>query len=283
MSIVNVNNDRTIIVIGKDRDAKMTKAMTFVSDSPLILYANEYNIEDNYSIPEEIGIIIEEVDFKPKTDLIKRTMLEYRGQVVLLSSNKKSVPKPIFNLCQVKTAYTKVVDKHIEEIAPNSDDRDAYEQDIFPLVRSYLLSSNRDKVAQVLKLNRPPDVQLMTWLSSNVHPNKLTFVDLNVKRRWSSDYFYELLAYSHDGKVHRKMEMPKRGSYSKIPRLLRRLGLKPRDAYLFKNLIEDDNVKKNFKSKCNNEECRLLGLGEKRRLKRYARKPVNMTLDRWFT
>jgi len=282
MTLVNVNNDRTIIVIGKDRDSKIAKAMTFVSENPVVKYANEYDIEDNYSIPSDIGILIEEVDYKPNVDLIRRTMLEYRGQVVLLSSDKKSVPKTIFNKCVVKTAYTKTVDKYLEEIAPNSDDRDSYEQDIFPLVRSYLLSSDRDKVAQVLKLNRPPDVQLMTWLSPNLHPNKITFVDMNVKRKWNSDYFYELLAYSHDGKIYRKMEMPRRGTYSKIPKLLRRFGLKPRDSYLFKNLIQDEEVKKAFKDRCNNDECRLLGLGEKRRLKRYARKPVVQTLDRWF-
>ena len=220
MTLVNVNNDRTIIIIGKDRNAKLHKAMSFVSENPIVSYASEYDIEDNFSIPADTGIIIEEVDYKPNTNLIRRSMLEYRGQIVLLSSNKKSVPKSIYNLCVLKTAYNKDLDNYLNTIAPNSNNRDAYELDIFPMVRNYLINSNREKISTLLKINRPPDIQLLTWLAPNLHPNKLSFVDLSVKRRWASEYFYEMLAYSHDGKIHRKMQLPQRGTYSKVPKLL---------------------------------------------------------------
>ena len=282
MSLTKVNKNRTIIVVGKEREQKIEKALSFVSDNPIICYANEYDLEDNYSVPLDVGIIIEEVDYKPKTDLIRRTILEYGGQVVLLSSNQKDVPKSLFNLCKLKRASKKTMDEYIEEIAPRSGDRDTYELDIFPLTRQYLINSDRDKVAQLLKLNRPPDIQMLSWLAPNIHPNKISFVDMSVKRKWNSDYFYEILAYSHDGKIYRKMQMPRRGSYSKVPRLMRRLGLKEEDVYLFKNLIQDEELKKSFKNKLNNENCRLLNLGEKTRRKRYAKIEVPTTLDRWF-
>jgi len=282
MSLKNVNNNRTIIVVGREREEKMKKAMTFVSDAPLVCYANEYEIEDNFSVPIDMGIIIEEVDYKPKTDLIRKTILEYGGQVVLLSSNQKDVPKSLFNMCKLKRATKKSVDEYLSEIAPNSGDRDSYALDIFPLTRQYLINNDRDKVAQLLKLNRPPDIQMLSWLAPNIHPNAISFVDMHVKRKWSSDYFYELLAYSHDGNIHRKMQMPRRGAYSKVPKLMRRLGLKEEDVWLFNDIIKDEEVKRVFKNKLNNEHCRLLKLGEKSRRKRYEKVAVETTLDRWF-
>ena len=79
------NQNRTIIIVGKDGTDKMQKAMKLVSDEPIIKYANEYDVEDNYSIPADVGIIIRECNYKPNVELIRRTILEYRGQVVLTS------------------------------------------------------------------------------------------------------------------------------------------------------------------------------------------------------
>ena len=258
------------------------KAYSFVSEDALLKYANEYDIEDNFSISSESGIIIEEVDYKPNVDLIKRTILEYRGQVVLLSSNQKDVSKSLFNLCILKRATKNNLEEHIEQIAPNSDDRDSYDVDIFPMVRSYLMNSDRERIATILKINKTPDVQLLTWLAPNIHPNKISFVDFVVKRKWDSDYFYEMLAYSHDGKIHRKMEMPKRGSYSKVPRLLRKIGLKPQDVYLFNSLKEDEELRNFMKTKLTHEECRLLKLGEKRRRRKYDPVVQPPSLSRWL-
>ena len=282
MGLKNLNKDRSIIVVGKNREEKLKKAYTFVSEDAILVYANEYDIEDNYSISPDVGIIIEEVDYKANVDLIKRTMLEYTGQVVLLSSNQKSVSKTLFNLCILKRATKNNIDEYLEEIAPNSEDRDSYDVDIFPMVRNYLMNSDRERIATILKINKTPDVQLLTWLAPNIHPNKISFVDFVVKRKWDSDYFYEMLAYSHDGKIHRKMEMPKRGSYSKVPRLLRKIGLKPQDVYLFHSLKEDEELKTHMKTKLTHEECRLLKLGEKRRRKKYDPVVQPPSLSRWL-
>ena len=86
----NCLNVRPIIIVGKNTK-KMQKALSFVSTEPIICYANEYDIEDNYSIPKSRGIIIDEVDYKPNTDLIRKTIIQYRGQVVLLSDNQNEI------------------------------------------------------------------------------------------------------------------------------------------------------------------------------------------------
>ena len=73
----NLNKNRSIIVVGKNREEKLKKAYSFVSEDAILQYANEYDLEDNFSISSESGIIIEEVDYKPNVDLVKKTMLEY--------------------------------------------------------------------------------------------------------------------------------------------------------------------------------------------------------------
>ena len=216
------NQNRTIIIVGKDGTDKMQKAMKLVSDEPIIKYANEYDVEDNYSIPADVGIIIRECNYKPNVELIRRTILEYRGQVVLTSINQKDVPKKLFNLCKLKRCKKLEFDE-IKELAPRSDAPHNYDTDIFTLVGDYLRNPNRELIMQSLKISKPADIQFVSWLAPNIHPNKLMFVDAKVKRRWSSDYFYEMLAYSHDGRMQRKMTPPQRKAYSTIPKFLRKL------------------------------------------------------------
>tara|TARA_R110002050_G_scaffold257245_2_gene396387 strand:+ start:2995 stop:3846 length:852 start_codon:yes stop_codon:yes gene_type:complete len=283
MGITTIIEKRSQIIVGQNREEKLKKAMKYVSEYPIIIYANEYDIEDNFSIPINVGIIIEEVDYKANVDLIKKTIIQYRGQVVLLSSNQKDVPKTLFNLCQLRRASAKPFETELKELAPRSERDNKYKLDMFPLVRQYLINSDREEVSKLLKLNTPPDIQILSWLAPNVHPNKLMFVDSQVKRKWDKSYFYELLAYSHDGKIHRKMSMPTRKAYSKIPNLLVRIGLKKRDVYLFSNLKQDKSLVLDFQKKLNNGDCRLLSLGEKKRKTRYAKIiPKQLTLEDWL-
>jgi hypothetical protein len=108
------------------------------------------------------------------------------------------------------------------------------------------------------------------------------FIDGVVKRRWPQEYFYEMLSYTHDGKLFRKTNMAQRGKYSKAPRLLKRVGLKPDEERLFKQLIESEDFAKFAKKKYNNEECRLMGLGEKKVRKDKPKKPKIKTLEDFF-
>jgi len=271
--------NRAIIVVGKSDKDKMQKALTFVSVEPIVCYANEYDIEDNYSIPIDRGIVIQECHYKANTESIKKTLLEYGGQVVLTSDNQKDVPKTLFNLCDLKRATV-----NLEEIvsSPNASSIITYEQDVFSLVKTYLKETKRDEVRKVLCVSKPPDTQLLSWLVMNIHPNKLAFIDANVKRKWSSDYFYELLAYAHDGRLAGRIQMPQRGKYSPMTGICRRLGLREDSCHLLKDLLQDENFKKAAKKKLNNSECRFLQIGEKKRRKKTAPLEPQASLSRWL-
>ena len=103
--MIDIKIKRPIIIVGKSGTGKSTKALEILDD-PIIQYANEYSILDNLSIPIDRGILIEEVNYKPNTDLIVDTLLQYKGQIVLTSLNQKDVPKKIYNLCKLKRAGT---------------------------------------------------------------------------------------------------------------------------------------------------------------------------------
>ena len=121
-------------------------------------------------------------------------------------------------------------------------------------------------ICELMLFNKPSDTQILTWLSENMHPNRLVFVDGIVRRRWSQRYFYEMLSYAHVGNMIGRIQMPRRGTYSKIPSLSRRLGV--RNPKLLSQLFEDEDFKTWAKTKLNNAECRLLKLGEKKRRKK---------------
>ena len=99
-----MNTTQPILVIGKPGTGKTKKACDILPANPIHRYADEYDIEDNFSIPLDRGILIEEVDYKPRVSLICNTLLQYRGTVVLTSMNKKDVPKKILDMCKVRIA-----------------------------------------------------------------------------------------------------------------------------------------------------------------------------------
>jgi hypothetical protein len=265
MGLTNLNKKRAILLTGKVGTGKSQKAKTFV-ENPVVFYANSIDY-DIGSIPVENGIIIEDVHYKPEKDAILTILRNYRGQVVLTSVNEKSVPKEIKTMCQVKRAGSKNhLRESIETLAPRSEAPFSYERDTYSLVMEYLKTKDRDMICELMLFNKPSDTQILTWLSENMHPNRLVFVDGIVRRRWSQRYFYEMLSYAHVGNMIGRIQMPRRGTYSKIPSLSRRLGV--RNPKLLSQLFEDEDFKTWAKTKLNNAECRLLKLGEKKRRKK---------------
>ena len=282
MSLINMKNqNRTIIVVGKDGTDKMEKASKLVSSDPIIMYANEYDIEDNHSIPAERGIIIRECNYKPNVEAIRKTILEYKGQVVLTSINQKDVPKKLFGMCKLNRATKKSLLDEIKEIAPRSDEPYNYDVDIFTMVGDYLRNPDREVIMNQLKVSEPADVQFISWLAPNLHPNKLMFLDAKVKRRWSKSYFYEMLAYAHDGRMHRKMTPPQRKAYSSIPKILRKLKMRPFQKYLLKDLLKNDDFKEYCRNTLSTTDLRLLKLSKERKTKRTPVQPV-ATLSKWL-
>ena len=76
--------------------------------------------------------------------------------------------------------------------------------------------------------------------------------------------------------------MAKKGKYSKAPRLLKRVGLKPDEERLFRQLTNDEDFVKFAKIKYNNEECRLMGLGEKRIRREKRKMTIMKTLEEFL-
>jgi hypothetical protein len=269
---MNNNKNRTTIIVGKDGTDKLDRAKSLVSDKPIIRYANEFDIEDNYSIPADVGIIIRECNYKPNVDLIRRTILEYRGQVVLTSLNQKDVPKKLFNLCKLKRGKKLEIDE-IKELAPRSNEPHNFDVDIFTLVGDYLRNPDREIIMETLKISEPADIQFISWLAPNIHPNKLMFLDSQVKRRWDKSY---------DGRMQRKMTPPQRKKYSEIPKILRRLKMRDSQVYLFKDLLKSPDFQDYCRETLSSLQTRTLGLGEKRRRKQTTPVKPIATLSRWL-
>ena len=276
--MIDIKIKRPIIIVGKSGTGKSTKALEILDD-PIIQYANEYSILDNLSIPIDRGILIEEVNYKPNTDLIVDTLLQYKGQIVLTSLNQKDVPKKIYNLCKLKRAgTTNYLFTNKCYSTSNSEEPVNYDMNIFELLHDYLKNSDREEVLNKLKMNKPYDEQSLSWLVMNIHPNKIAYLDAKVKRKWSQDYFYELLAYAYNGTISKRVEIPSKQSYSKIPSICRRVGLKSNEEYLLNQLLEDNDFAKYVKTKVNNVERRTLKLEEKKKQKK---KPKMKGLDNW--
>lgn len=263
-----MNKIRPILITGKSGTGKSTMAKSILPNA-IVVYANEMELDDWQSVSVDNGIIIEDVNYKPKKDSVLNLLRRYRGQLVLTSLNEKDVPSEIKAMCKIKRAGTKKWSQLvIKEIAPRSEEPTNTDLDTYSLVMKFLKEPDRDVVSELLKENKPSDTQILTWIVENLHPNKLLFVDGVVKRRWSQDYFYEMLSYCHIGNTFGRVNMPKRGAYSKIPSLLRRLGVKNADLRIFRQLKQDEDFVKFAKTKLNNGDCRILGLGEKTRRKK---------------
>ena len=79
--MIDIEIKRPVLIVGKPGTGKTTKALEILDD-PIIKYADEFDIENNFSIPLDRGILIEEIDHKPNTEIIVTTLLQYRGQIV---------------------------------------------------------------------------------------------------------------------------------------------------------------------------------------------------------
>tara|TARA_R110001592_G_scaffold95358_1_gene274803 strand:+ start:4836 stop:5681 length:846 start_codon:yes stop_codon:yes gene_type:complete len=279
MSLINHKQERPIIITGKAGTGKTTMAKGILPLA-LVLYANEMEIKSVFSIPIDMGIIIEDVHYKPKTKEILDVLRKYRGKIVLTSNTQKGIPSEIKNMVKIKRAGS--VSHGREEIlklAPRSSEPFLIERDVFSLVMEYLRESDREKIVQLIKHNKPSDTQLISWLSENIHPNRLIFIDSVVKRRWPLSYFHEMISYAHGGKTFNRPKMPKRRAYSKMPSICRRLGLKSGDERILKQLLKDEDFQTYAKSKLNNGDYRLLGIGEKTKRKKKNPKLKKISLE----
>jgi len=267
--MININTNRAILIVGKTGTGKTTKALELLPDNPIILYANEYDLDDNFSIPRDRGILIEEVHFKPNIELITKTLLEYKGKIVLTSLNQKDVPKALFNMCKLKRAGSKnhareqLLSSGCKHIAP-----DTYQLDksIFDLTYDVAKNKDRDMVVRHLKHNKPFDEQILTWLQDVIGISKISYIDAKIKRKWSSDYLYEIIGYSHDGIFNGKVNFPKRRLYDIRPSICRKIGLRKSEYDLVDLLKQDDEFQNYVYSKLNKIDRVKVGVTTKKKI-----------------
>jgi hypothetical protein len=282
MSLITMSQKkRPILITGKSGTGKTTLAKQVAGDAYLLFYADELEDRDWKSIPS--NIIVEDVHYKPNKDVIMTMIRQCRGLLVFTSINEKDIPKDIKNACRIKRAGTRpFLREQIKIVAPRSEEPDLLDKTIAEIIHDYMKNSDRDAVADMLKHNRPVDTQIMTWLGININPNKIAFIDAKVRRRWSSDYFYEMLAYVHDGRAFTRTAYPKRGVYSKVPFILKKLRIKPSLGHLLPQLLKDEDFSMWAKNRLVSSEKRIIGIKE--RVKRNA--PITpdrtLRLDRWF-
>ena len=112
------------------------------------------------------------------------------------------------------------------------------EKNIFEMINIYLKSKDRDAVAEMLKFNKPFDEQILAWVMSSLNTEKIAWIDAKVKRKWSSDYFFELLDYAHNG-MPISFSPPRRRAYDKRPSICKKIGMRP-DEYEMLNLLKQD-------------------------------------------
>ena len=285
MSFAALSNvERPLIFVGKTGTGKTTMANSHIPNA-MIFYANELPYLDINSLPSDRGIIIEEIHVKADVEQIKALIVNYTGKIAFTSYNEKDIPKQIKSMCKIKRVGKKnYLRESIKELAPRSTNPYLIKDEMYGILNEYLRETDRDKIAYQLKVNKPADTQIMSWLVENIHPNKLVYIDAKVRRKLSSDYFYEMLAYRHAGSNFNRVSFPKRGTYSPIPKICRRFKLKAHEGFVLKALLKDENFAEYAKTKLDNSECRLLQIGEKKRKKKSDKVIAdrNTNLMEWF-
>ena len=94
---------------------------------------------------------------------------------------------------------------------------------------------------QTVALSAKPEID---EAESSLKTEKIAFIDAKIKRRWSADYLYELIAYAHAG-APISFSPPRRKAYDRRPLICRKIGLRPTD-YDLLDMLKQDNEFENY-------------------------------------
>lgn len=253
------------LFVGGHGAGKTKRARQILGSRPYtVMEACNITIDDIYSYPRTHGILIEEVNYKPETKKIINILTVHKN-VVLTSINEKDVPKSIMNMCvRKRMGQTDNRQELIKQDAPNSNKPLKFDKSVYDLNIEYLKNKDRHEVLKYMKYNSPPDMQMLSWVAPNIDVRKIAFAD-QIMRRWNADYFMEIFVFSWSGNHHGRVNFPQRNSYSPVPKICHKLGLKEKDAYLVKSYLKNPEWKEWAISKLDADECKTLGLSKPRK------------------
>jgi len=258
---------KPVLIIGGYGSGKTTMAIKLMGQRPhMIMPASDITIEDIYSYPKHHGVIIEDVNYKPDKDKVLNLLLTNEN-VIMTSINEKDVAKFILNVCsKKKLGRVDSRQKKIKELAPNSDVIVNMDKSIYELTEEIVKNKDRVKVLKMLKFVKPSDMHIISWVQPNVGVNVITPLD-NIMRKWSIDYFYELLAYSLSGSNSGRINFPTRNAYSPVPKICYKLNLKTKESYLVKSFLQEDKYKLWAANRLDNDECKILNIKKVKKLR----------------
>ena len=264
--------NRVRMIIGGFGSGKTTTAINLMGNRPYkIVYANELNNFDIYSYPKKYGLIIEEIEFKPDTKKLLEIIDVKGDNLIITSLNEKEIPNSILNKCVKMRLGT--IDNRQKSItnAPNRNIINCVEMNIRDLTLEWLRNTNRDEVQKLLKHNKPSAIQILSWIEPNVDTGVISLAD-SIKWEWNRNYFYEILSYGYEGNYRGQLKFNKRRTFSPLPKICEKLGLKYSDSYLVKSLIMNDEYREYAISKLDSKECKILGIKKPRKKRESVRK-----------
>jgi len=268
---------KPIIVVGKPGTGRTFKARAFAAGPYVEFYANDIFIDDVYSFPKDVAIIIEDVHYKPDKNKIL-DLIYAKRKVILTSIDKKSVPKAIINACDVKLSGSKsYTQMKMQMIAPNRDEIKVIEDNIWSMANAYMRMRDRDEFLRGMQILKPAPMQILSWAAKNNPSNKLAAV-ASTMHRWPVEYFYALLAYSHEGK-YKTIQPPQRKSDNPFPDICIKLGLREEDGYLVRSMIKNPDYAKWAASKLTEAECKVLRITKEKKAKPSKVKATKKTLE----
>jgi len=103
---------------------------------------------------------------------------------------------------------------------------------------------------------------------------------LKLKENGHKYYFYELLAYSHNGIITRGVTIPQRRGYDEDAKICSKLGLKRHEKYILEQLKQDPDFVKHMRNKLNHIQKRRAKVSQKPKQTVSEDKPLS--LDNWM-
>jgi len=256
---------RPKLYVGKWGTGKTTKAKIEAGGGVnLFYYASDITIDDPYSIPKDYTIIIEEVNHKPDKDKIL-DLIHAGVDLILTSHDKKSVPKPIINACDVKMCGAK---NHYQTalllLCKNNEKYLSFDDSIWNIMGVYIKTKDRDRFYRDLVNLSPPPMQLISWAIATFPDNEKLVMVSSMMNKVNKKYFYALFAYSWSG-GYRKIVPPKRKEENPYQSICLKLGFKADETYILKRLISNPTYASYVSRRLTAGECKVLKIKKEKR------------------